>query len=92
VEESKTPIAVIAFAGAVTMIPGLSLCRALSGALKLAAAAGDDRPKDPGRNAPLSDAGVCSNEMRGSLGDGSFRTVQRRDRAVPNERSGKVVA
>ena len=25
------------------------------------------------------DAGVCSHEMRGRLGDGSFRTVQRRD-------------
>jgi len=32
----KTPIAVIAFAGAVTMIPGLSLYRALGGALQLA--------------------------------------------------------
>src|SRR5262249_5249645 len=30
---SKTPVAVIAFAGAVTMIPGLSLYRALGGAL-----------------------------------------------------------
>jgi uncharacterized membrane protein YjjP (DUF1212 family) len=33
---SKTPVAVIAFAGAVTMIPGLSLYRALGGALQLA--------------------------------------------------------
>jgi uncharacterized membrane protein YjjB (DUF3815 family) len=33
---SKTPVAVIAFAGAVTMIPGLSLYRALGGALHLA--------------------------------------------------------
>jgi uncharacterized membrane protein YjjB (DUF3815 family) len=33
---SKTPVAVIAFAGAVTMIPGLSLYRALGGALRLA--------------------------------------------------------
>jgi uncharacterized membrane protein YjjP (DUF1212 family) len=32
----KTPIAVMAFAGAVTMIPGLSLYRALGGALQLA--------------------------------------------------------
>jgi uncharacterized membrane protein YjjP (DUF1212 family) len=33
---SRTPVAVIAFAGAVTMIPGLSLYRALAGALQLA--------------------------------------------------------
>ncbi len=33
---SRTPVAVIAFAGAVTMIPGLSLYRALGGALQLA--------------------------------------------------------
>jgi uncharacterized membrane protein YjjP (DUF1212 family) len=33
---SSTPVAVIAFAGAVTMIPGLSLYRALAGALQLA--------------------------------------------------------
>jgi uncharacterized membrane protein YjjP (DUF1212 family) len=33
---SKIPVAVIAFAGAVTMIPGLSLYRALAGALQLA--------------------------------------------------------
>jgi uncharacterized membrane protein YjjB (DUF3815 family) len=32
----KAPVAVIAFAGAVTMIPGLSLYRALGGALELA--------------------------------------------------------
>jgi uncharacterized membrane protein YjjP (DUF1212 family) len=32
----KTPVAVIAFAGAVTMIPGLHLYRALAGALRLA--------------------------------------------------------
>jgi uncharacterized membrane protein YjjP (DUF1212 family) len=35
---SNTPVAVIAFAGAVTMIPGLSLYRALAGALQLARA------------------------------------------------------
>jgi uncharacterized membrane protein YjjP (DUF1212 family) len=33
---SKAPVAVISFAGAVTMIPGLSLYRALGGALQLA--------------------------------------------------------
>jgi len=38
VRASRTPVAVIAFAGAVTMIPGLNLYRALSGALQLARA------------------------------------------------------
>jgi uncharacterized membrane protein YjjB (DUF3815 family) len=38
VRSSKTPVAVIAFAGAVTMIPGFNLYRALSGALQLARA------------------------------------------------------
>jgi uncharacterized membrane protein YjjB (DUF3815 family) len=33
---SKAPVAVIAFAGAVTMIPGSSLYRALAGAVQLA--------------------------------------------------------
>jgi uncharacterized membrane protein YjjB (DUF3815 family) len=33
---SKTPIAVIAFAGAVTMMPGVHMYRALAGALLLA--------------------------------------------------------
>jgi uncharacterized membrane protein YjjP (DUF1212 family) len=33
---SRTPVAVIAFAGAVTMLPGLNLYRALAGALRLA--------------------------------------------------------
>jgi uncharacterized membrane protein YjjP (DUF1212 family) len=33
---SRTPVAVIAFAGAVTMIPGLSLYRALAGTLQMA--------------------------------------------------------
>ena len=36
VRSSRAPIAVMAFAGAVTMIPGLSLYRALAGALQLA--------------------------------------------------------
>jgi uncharacterized membrane protein YjjP (DUF1212 family) len=34
--QSRAPVAVIAFAGAVTMIPGLTLYRALGGALQLA--------------------------------------------------------
>jgi uncharacterized membrane protein YjjP (DUF1212 family) len=41
---SKAPVAVIAFAGAVTMIPGLSLYRALAGALQLARQAGGADP------------------------------------------------
>jgi uncharacterized membrane protein YjjP (DUF1212 family) len=36
---SRTPVAVLAFAGAVTMIPGLNLYRALGGALQLARSA-----------------------------------------------------
>jgi uncharacterized membrane protein YjjP (DUF1212 family) len=36
VRSSKTPVAVIAFAGAVTMMPGLHIYRALGGALQLA--------------------------------------------------------
>ena len=35
-QSNRTPIAVIAFAGAVTMMPGLQMYRALSGALQLA--------------------------------------------------------
>lgn len=34
---ARTPVAVIAFAGAVTMMPGVSMYRALAGALRLAA-------------------------------------------------------
>jgi uncharacterized membrane protein YjjB (DUF3815 family) len=41
---SKTPVAVIAFAGAVTMIPGLQLYRALAGAMQLARTAGEADP------------------------------------------------
>jgi uncharacterized membrane protein YjjP (DUF1212 family) len=37
---SRTPVAVIAFAGAVTMMPGLHMYRALGGALRLARQAG----------------------------------------------------
>jgi uncharacterized membrane protein YjjP (DUF1212 family) len=36
VRSNKTPVAVIAFAGAVTMMPGLQIYRALGGALQLA--------------------------------------------------------
>jgi uncharacterized membrane protein YjjP (DUF1212 family) len=46
---SKTPVAVIAFAGAVTMIPGLSMYRALGGALQLARLAGDSDPETVAR-------------------------------------------
>jgi uncharacterized membrane protein YjjB (DUF3815 family) len=41
VRRSKAPVAVIAFAGAVTMMPGLQMYRALGGALQLARQAGD---------------------------------------------------
>ena len=41
----KTPVAVIAFAGAVTMMPGLQVYRALGGALR-AGPAGGGRPGD----------------------------------------------
>jgi uncharacterized membrane protein YjjP (DUF1212 family) len=55
----KTPIAVVAFAGAVTMIPGLSLYRALGGALQLA------RQLD-GANSELV-AGTLGNGLQGGL-------------------------
>jgi uncharacterized membrane protein YjjP (DUF1212 family) len=42
---SKTPVAVIGFAGAVTMIPGLSLYHALGGALQLARSTDTLNPK-----------------------------------------------
>jgi uncharacterized membrane protein YjjP (DUF1212 family) len=41
---SKTPVAVIAFAGAVTMMPGLQMYRALSGALQMARLANEFEP------------------------------------------------
>jgi uncharacterized membrane protein YjjP (DUF1212 family) len=41
---SRTPVAVIAFAGAVTMIPGLNLYRALGSALQLARSAATAEP------------------------------------------------
>jgi uncharacterized membrane protein YjjB (DUF3815 family) len=56
---SKTPVAVIAFAGAVTMIPGLQLYRALAGAMQLARMAGE---ADPGVA-----AGTLGNAMQGGL-------------------------
>jgi uncharacterized membrane protein YjjP (DUF1212 family) len=44
VRASKLPVAVIAFAGAVTMMPGLHIYRALAGALQLARGAGQTDP------------------------------------------------
>lgn len=41
----KTPVAVIAFAGAVTMMPGLHIYRALGGALQLARLANETAPE-----------------------------------------------
>jgi uncharacterized membrane protein YjjP (DUF1212 family) len=56
---SRTPVAVISFAGAVTMVPGLHLYRALSGALQLARLGG------------LTDtgavAGALGNALQGGL-------------------------
>jgi uncharacterized membrane protein YjjP (DUF1212 family) len=55
----KVPVAVIAFAGAVTMIPGLSLYRALVGALQLA------RREDAADAEAV--AGTVGNALQGSL-------------------------
>jgi len=55
----KLPVAVIAFAGAVTMIPGLSLYRALAGALQLARLSD---PADPGTVAE-----TLGNALQGGL-------------------------
>jgi uncharacterized membrane protein YjjB (DUF3815 family) len=52
---SRTPVAVLAFAGAVTMIPGLSLYRALGGALQLA------------RLPELTDAGTVAGALGNAL-------------------------
>ncbi|MFO0970209.1 MAG: threonine/serine exporter family protein [Gemmataceae bacterium] len=51
----RTPIAVVAFAGAVTMIPGLNLYRALAGALRLA------------RSPQLADPGVAVGALSNGL-------------------------
>jgi uncharacterized membrane protein YjjB (DUF3815 family) len=56
---SKTPVAVLAFAGAVTMIPGLSLYRSLAGALQLA--------RQPELADPGTVAGTLGNALQGGL-------------------------
>jgi uncharacterized membrane protein YjjP (DUF1212 family) len=56
---SKTPVAVLSFAGAVTMIPGLSLYRALAGALHLA--------RRPDAADPEIVAGTIANALQGGL-------------------------
>jgi uncharacterized membrane protein YjjP (DUF1212 family) len=56
---NKTPVAVIAFAGAVTMIPGLSLYRALAGALQLA--------RQADRTDPATVARTLGNGFQGCL-------------------------
>jgi len=56
---SRTPVAVIAFAGAVTMIPGMSLYRALSGTLKLA--------RLPEMTHPRTVEGALGNALHGGL-------------------------
>jgi uncharacterized membrane protein YjjB (DUF3815 family) len=55
----KAPVAVLAFAGAVTMVPGLSLYRALGGALQLA--------REPGLAAPRAVDGMLGNALHGGL-------------------------
>jgi uncharacterized membrane protein YjjP (DUF1212 family) len=55
----KAPVAVIAFAGAVTMIPGLSLYRALAGALQLA--------RMPDMTDPRIVEGTLRNALHGGL-------------------------
>jgi uncharacterized membrane protein YjjP (DUF1212 family) len=56
---SKTPVAVLAFAGAVTMIPGLTLYRALRGALQLA--------RFPETAGPETAAGTLAHALQGCL-------------------------
>jgi uncharacterized membrane protein YjjP (DUF1212 family) len=56
---SRTPVAVVGFAGAVTMIPGLSLYRALAGALQLA--------RQPEITDPGTVAGALGNALQGCL-------------------------
>jgi uncharacterized membrane protein YjjP (DUF1212 family) len=56
---SKTPVAVIAFAGAVTMMPGLHLYRALAGALQLARLTNETDP--------TAVAGTLGNALQGCL-------------------------
>jgi uncharacterized membrane protein YjjP (DUF1212 family) len=56
---SKTTVAVLAFAGAVTMIPGLSVYRALAGALQLA--------RSPGAASPEVLAGTVGNALQACL-------------------------
>jgi len=59
VRARNAPVAVIAFAGAVTMIPGLSLYRALAGALQLA--------RNPGTADPGTVARTFENGLHGCL-------------------------
>lgn len=56
---NKTPVATIAFAGAVTMIPGLTLYRALHGVLQMA--------RLPGTPEPQLVAATAGNAFQGSL-------------------------
>jgi uncharacterized membrane protein YjjP (DUF1212 family) len=55
----KTPVAVIAFAGAVTMMPGLPIYRALGGALQLARLTSE--------TGPAAVAGALGNALQGGL-------------------------
>lgn len=58
-EFGKTPVAVIAFAGAVTMMPGLHIYRALAGALQLA--------RQTNETNPAAMAATLGNALQGCL-------------------------
>jgi uncharacterized membrane protein YjjB (DUF3815 family) len=85
---SKTPIAVIAFAGAVTMIPGLSLYRALAGALQLA--------RQPDLIDPVTVSGTLGYALNGCLVSGVLALglllgarTSPEQRKQPERRSGR---
>jgi uncharacterized membrane protein YjjB (DUF3815 family) len=90
---SKTPFAVLAFAGAVTMIPGLSLYRALGGALQLAR---QPEAADPGAvaatlgHALQGGLVVCGLSLGLLLGARTVQALARRLDAVVGSRVGRV--
>jgi uncharacterized membrane protein YjjB (DUF3815 family) len=80
----KTPFAVIAFAGAVTMMPGLHIYRALGGALQLARQANEI--------APAAMAGALGNALQSCLVVGGLTLgLVLGDRVVPTV-SGAIVS
>src|SRR5262249_4042697 len=60
----KTPVAVISFAGAVTMMPGLQIYRALGGAMRLA--------RQAEQAAPAAAAGAPRDGVAACLGVGGL--------------------